>query len=64
MTGSPFPANNPQQVLFHPSGHLMYYINSSSRIITNFVDPSSTTGSFIDAQRTTTWQAPARTTSV
>jgi len=49
--GSPFPANNPQQVLFHPSGHLMYYINSSSRIITNFIDPATTTGTFIDAQR-------------
>ncbi|HET7105504.1 MAG TPA: beta-propeller fold lactonase family protein [Candidatus Acidoferrum sp.] len=52
VAGSPFPANNPQQVLFHPSGHLMYYINSSSRIITNFIDPSSNTGGFIDAQRT------------
>jgi len=46
VTGSPFPANNPQQVLLHPSGHLMYYINSSSKIITNTIDPSSTSGNF------------------
>ena len=38
MTGSPFSASNPQQVLLHPSGDLMYYINSSSKIVTNFVD--------------------------
>jgi 6-phosphogluconolactonase (cycloisomerase 2 family) len=44
MTGSPFTANNPQQVLIHPSGDLMYYINASSRIITEIITPS--TGSF------------------
>ena len=49
MTGSPFPANNPQQVLIHPSGDLMYYINASSRILTEFVTPS--TGSFVDSGR-------------
>jgi len=46
VTGSPFQANNPQQVLLHPSGHLMYYINASSKIITNTIDPSSTSGNF------------------
>jgi 6-phosphogluconolactonase (cycloisomerase 2 family) len=49
MTGSPFSGSSPQQVLIHPSGDLMYYINASSRIITNFVD--SSTGSFTDAGR-------------
>lgn len=50
MTGSPFSASNPQQVLIHPSGDLMYYINSSSRIVTNFID--STTGAFTFSNRT------------
>jgi len=44
MTGSPFPRDNPQQVLIHPSGDLMYYINKSSRILTEIITPS--TGSF------------------
>ena len=38
LTGSPFNASNPQQVLIHPSGDLMFYINASSQIVTNFVD--------------------------
>lgn len=50
MTGSPFSASNPQQVLIHPSGDLMYYINSNSRIVTNFID--STTGAFTFSNRT------------
>jgi 6-phosphogluconolactonase (cycloisomerase 2 family) len=49
VTGSPFPASNPQQVLIHPSGDLMYYINASSRILTEFV--TSGTGSFVDSGR-------------
>jgi 6-phosphogluconolactonase (cycloisomerase 2 family)/uncharacterized protein YjdB len=49
ITGSPFPGSSPQQVLIHPSGDLMYYINKSSRIMTNFVN--SSTGSFADAGR-------------
>jgi 6-phosphogluconolactonase (cycloisomerase 2 family) len=44
VTGSPFPASNPQQVLIHPSGDLMYYINASSRILTEIITPG--TGSF------------------
>jgi len=49
MTGSPFPASSPQQVLIHPSGDLMYYINKSSRILTEIITPG--TGSFIDSGR-------------
>jgi 6-phosphogluconolactonase (cycloisomerase 2 family) len=49
MAGSPFPISNPQQVLIHPSGDLMYLINKSSRILTEFV--TSSTGSFVDAGR-------------
>jgi len=54
MTGSPFPASNPQQLLLHPSGDLMYYINSSSRILTNFVDSgvNGMAGSMTPSNRT------------
>src|SRR5882757_1473304 len=38
LTGSPFAASNPQQVLVHPSGDLLYYIDSGSSIQTDFVD--------------------------
>jgi 6-phosphogluconolactonase (cycloisomerase 2 family)/uncharacterized protein YjdB len=44
MTGSPFTASNPQQLLIHPSGDLMYYINASSRIVTNFVNSAAAPG--------------------
>ena len=39
LTGSPFIASSPQQVLLHPSGHVVYYIDGGSSIQTNFVDP-------------------------
>jgi 6-phosphogluconolactonase (cycloisomerase 2 family) len=40
LTGSPFTAgvNTPQQVLLHPSGDLLYYVDASSGILTAFVD--------------------------
>ena len=41
LTGSPFPASSPQQVLIHPSGRLMYYMNASSALQTAFIDPAT-----------------------
>src|SRR6266404_2431028 len=38
LTGSPFTASSPQQVLIHPSGDLLYYIDAGSSIQTDFVD--------------------------
>ena len=40
LTGSPFTVgvNTPQQVLLHPSGDLLYYVDASSGILTAFVD--------------------------
>jgi len=54
MTGSPFTASNPQQLLLHPSGDLMYYINASSNLITNFVDSgvNGTPGAMTFSNRT------------
>ena len=50
LTGSPFAAANPQQVLLHPSGDLLYYIDSGSSIQTDFVD--SATGGLTYSNRT------------
>src|SRR5467141_2830769 len=49
LTGSPFVASNPQQVLIHPSGDLLYYIDSGSSIQTDFVD--SVTGALTASGR-------------
>ncbi len=38
LSGSEFSAHSPQQVLIHPSGDLLYYIDTGSSIQTNFID--------------------------
>jgi len=38
LPGSAFLASSPQQVLIHPSGDLLYYIDGGSTIQTNFID--------------------------
>ncbi len=42
LTGSPFNASSPQQVLIHPSGDFMYYIDSNGSVHVEDIDTSST----------------------
>jgi 6-phosphogluconolactonase (cycloisomerase 2 family) len=53
LPGSPVAAGNPQQVLLHPSGDLMYYIDGAGSLHVD--DVNSTDGSFSESG-----QAPTR----
>jgi 6-phosphogluconolactonase (cycloisomerase 2 family) len=47
IPGSPFPASGPQQVLIHPSGDFMYYIDFNGSL--HVEDINSTNGSLTDS---------------
>jgi len=49
FTTAPVPASSPQQVLLHPSGHLMYYINSNGFLYIDDINPGD--GSFSDSKQ-------------
>jgi 6-phosphogluconolactonase (cycloisomerase 2 family) len=50
LTGSPFPASGPQQVLIHPSGDFMYYIDVNGSLHVEDITP--TTGALKDSLQT------------
>jgi 6-phosphogluconolactonase (cycloisomerase 2 family) len=54
LTGSPFPASAPQQVLIHPSGEFMYYLDFNGSVHVEDINSTSTPagGSLSDSTQT------------
>jgi len=56
LTGSPFSASSPQQVLIHPSGDFMYYLDFIGSL--HVLDISSTDGSVTDPHQAAVVASP------
>jgi 6-phosphogluconolactonase (cycloisomerase 2 family) len=62
LTGSPFAAAGPQQVLIHPSGDFMYYIDHNGSL--HVEDINSADGSLADSGQTPVLASPNVNTNV